>query len=74
MSSSSRYCPICGGKGANTLKGHRCRESVLRAIDAANTRAGDEELAATGREPLWRTERRRLAEGFNMMGDDYEPG
>jgi len=50
------------------MKGtHRCPESVLRAIDAANTRAGNREFETVVSEPFHRTESRRLAEGFMML-------
>lgn len=53
MARLDAYCPICG----RVIKDeHRCPESTLRAIDAANTRALREEDAETGAEPFWRGE------------------
>lgn len=67
-------CPICGN--VIRKKGiHRCAESQLRAIDAANTRIGNEDLDPWSNEPFGRTYDRRLAEGFELLeqtGDSDE--
>jgi len=65
MITTSFYCEICG---RSTMKGgHRCPEFVLRAIDAANTRAENQEFETVASEPFHRTESRRIAEGFFLL-------
>lgn len=64
-------CPICGGK-LSYMHSHRCPPSTIRSIDAANRRAENDEDSPEGKEPFYRTEGRRIAEGFEMMGGDNE--
>lgn len=69
-SMAAQHCPICG---RNLTAVHRCPQSVLGAIDAANTRAEDDEDSPVTREPFYRDYSARLSEGFSMMrgdGDD----
>ena len=58
------WCPICGVKTTGQLR-HRCKQSVLNAIDAARARDGSH-LA----DPARRCEAERMAEGFRMLSDD----
>lgn len=63
-------CPICGKKNASAT--HRCRPSVYRGIDAANTRAANSDDLA--HDLRWYPEPRdyvtRLTEGFRLLSDD----
>ncbi len=52
------YCPICGEKLGEA---HKCRESVLRAIDRAHNR--DEDTVHFSP-----SEAERLSEGMRMLG------
>jgi|3_EtaG_2_1085321.scaffolds.fasta_scaffold17468_4 hypothetical protein len=62
-----KCCPICG---TETCK---CGPQVYRAIDAANTRAANNDDIASDRKwyPPPRDYVLRLKEGFQMMDDDY---
>lgn len=75
---SERYsCSICGASvlKAHDLK-HRCPERTLSAIDAANSRAWNEEITppdervASDTNQFWRTFAYRLHEGARLMRDE----
>jgi len=67
------YCPICGVKYSGTNHYETgCKPSVLRAIDAANTRALNNE---SENRPLTLFDEHlslstRLEIGFQLIGDD----
>lgn len=63
-------CPICGSSFVNNQQ-HHCRERVLRAIDAAHTRAMNEESAYFA-DPMNRQEGEKLHDGFAMLNDDEQ--
>lgn len=64
------WCPICGAWYARVLGGqgrHRCKPSVLAAIDGAMRRDPDFE------EPkVRRSFNQRLADGFLMLDDERD--
>lgn len=61
-------CPICGRDNGILGVSHHCPESVLRAIDAANTRAEREEMEPQyERREFHRSLRQRLREGYELM-------
>jgi hypothetical protein len=59
-------CPICGAR-IDKYEKHRCKESVLRAIDAARDRR-DPDCVQDRRKPIGQ----RIADGSFMlaMGED----
>ena len=66
------YCPICGVKiGSTNHTGHRCPNRSYAAIDAANTRAIDEEDDQEGNAAFGTYEKRpwseKLAIGFEIL-------
>lgn len=66
------HCPVCSKTLPSTGK-HVCNPASLRAIDAANTRALNEDDDPSGRNELWRTEEFRLDEGLRMMEENEGP-
>jgi hypothetical protein len=58
-------CPVCGRW--ETGGGHRCPSRVLRAIDAADRKAGDDELDYWRREPRRVPVASRLHDGLALM-------
>ena len=60
------YCPICGKHAGNEQSSHRCANSTLAAIDAANTKAENYTLVYDGF--LAPKYLERLKDGFIMMG------
>lgn len=66
------YCPICGAAVGTRQDGHRCRASVLNAIDAANTRAErcDDDATDKAWHPPHPDYCTRLKRGFHMLEDD----
>ncbi len=65
-----QHCPICGVK--MNASGHRCSEKVLRGIEAANTRAENEDDLPSDRREFWRTQAQRLNEGLRMMESEED--
>jgi len=60
------HCPICGGK-YRRWEDHHCRRASLSAIDAANTRAWNEEMGWKDYgEPLYR---RGFAQRLAMLDE-----
>jgi hypothetical protein len=57
-------CPICGREDQQYP--HHCPPAVLKAIDAANTRAMRDEDHGGGRKSY----SSRLREGFGMKGEE----
>lgn len=68
---SKRYgCVICGHRHPY----RKCSPHVLRAIEGANTLAWNRELFPHLYVPIHQpTYNQRLARGFEMMADDYQP-
>jgi len=62
------YCPICGKL---LVENHRCKKSVLVAIDAANTRAWNAELNPASRtlSDIIPNKKTRLIHGFKIIKD-----
>ena len=75
-------CPICEATVHYAALDHRCSKKRLSqnrrgttarsrsAIDSANERAEEPHPLA---DPMRRAEAERIAQGFAMMDDDYEP-
>lgn len=63
------FCPICGKRLSSK---HRCDESVLRAIDGANTRAENHDSDFTVQHEFHVTESDRINDGFEMLDDEDE--
>lgn len=73
------YCPICGQEVGEMNKGnpspkyfeHRCKESVLRALNAAQTRGLEDISIADLRENVFGV---AIEEGFrlNNMSQEYD--
>jgi hypothetical protein len=63
-------CPICGKKDATAT--HRCKPSTYSAIDAANTRAANNDDRRSDQTwyPPSRDYTLRLKEGFRLLADD----
>lgn len=66
------YCPICGACIGQDQIGHKCKPSVLRGIDAANTRAlrSDDDASDKAWHPPHPDYYSRLKRGFRMLEDD----
>ena len=63
MRAEEQYCPICGSNFGSAYSAHRCKDSVIRGIDATNTRYEN------GNMPEFpRTFAQRLSEGFELLG------
>lgn len=66
LPAEEQYCPICGSNAGATYSAHsahRCKDSVIRAINAANTRAEN------GNTPEFpRSFAQRLSEGYELLG------
>ena len=70
--SANAYCGCCGGyRKKGSLSGHRCPERALRSIDAANTKAANDDENGTAHAFLiFRPWTERLAKGFDLMSDE----
>lgn len=68
------YCPVCGARLKPFWASvHTCNPGVLNGIDAADSRAWNDELDPhRSRAPFWRTEGMRMAEGFMFLQDDFQ--
>jgi len=66
-------CGVCGVLHP-ALETHECNPSVLRGIDAANTKRWNEDLEPDLRNPpeLHRTEAFRLNEGMKIIEDEED--
>ena len=70
VKNEASYCPICGRRHLPDP----CNPRSLAAIDAANTRALNDEM-----DPdrtfidFSREEGKRISEGFSMLNEDMEP-
>ncbi len=63
------HCPICD-RSLSKKTAHRCAKTVYSAIDAANTRAGDDTYELRIADPSSRPFSERVAHGFAMLQDD----
>lgn len=77
-SNPDAHCPICGRalpKKIEDKTAHVCAKTVWSAIDAANTRAGDDLYELRIADPASRPFSERIARGFAVMqDDDDDPG